>query len=373
MQFIVESCDGAARAGRLVLARAVVETPAFMPVGTQATIKAISQAELEEIGFRLILANTYHLSLRPGPDVLRKMGGIHTFMAWPHAVLTDSGGYQAFSLAHNVRLSAEGVYFRSHLDGKSHFFSPQSTIELERAIGADIIMPLDDCAPYPASAERLRAGLERTHRWLRECRRIWLEQPNNQVLFGIVQGGVDEKLRTESAQFVAELDLPGYAIGGLSVGEPIKYFVPALVAATAHLPASKPRYLMGVGSIPEILDAVAAGIDLFDCVLPTRNARNGQVFTSRGKINVRNPRHATSQDSLDNNCRCKVCQRYSLGYIRHLHKQREILGVMLTTYHNLYFMFHFMQALRSAIVSGRFSTFRRHWQKVFRDGLVGDD
>lgn len=375
MHFAIHHTDGTARAGCLRFIRQLdttkgiscteVETPAFMPVGTQATVKAISQEDLEAIGFRLLLANTYHLYLRPGSAIIDGAGGIHQFMAWPHAVLTDSGGYQAFSLSDNVKLTDAGVIFRSHLDGSEHLFSPERTIEIQRAIGADIIMPIDDCAPYPADERRLKESLVRTHRWLAECKTHWLRAPRHQTLFGIAQGGVSLQLRAESARAVADLQLPGYAIGGLSVGEPLEYFVPSLAAAIEHLPKDKPRYVMGVGSIPEILNAVELGVDMFDCVLPTRNARNGQVFTSRGKLNLRNLKHARSDDAIDSECACKVCSRYSLGYIRHLHKQREILGLMLSTYHNLYFMYHFMKKLRSAIMAGAFAEYRRHWSAVF--------
>lgn len=375
MHFAIHATDGAARAGVLTFTRpatqaagispTTVATPAFMPVGTQATVKAISQEELEAIGFRLILANTYHLYLRPGPGIIGDAGGIQQFMAWPHAILTDSGGYQAFSLSDNVKLTDGGVLFRSHLDGSEHWFSPERTIAIQREIGADIIMPIDDCAPYPADERRLRESLARTHRWLSECKAHWLKGNRHQVLFGIAQGGVNQQLRAESARAVAELELPGYAIGGLSVGEPLEYFVPSLAAAIEHLPQDKPRYVMGVGSIPEILNAVELGVDMFDCVLPTRNARNGQVFTARGKLNLRNLKHARSDDPIDSACGCKVCARYSLGYIRHLHKQKEILGLMLSTYHNLYFMFHFMKNMRAAIVDGKFSAYRRHWLAIF--------
>lgn len=372
MQFAIESTDGNTRAGKLTFSRTgsggvpvTVETPIFMPVGTQATVKAIAQEDLVEIGYRLILGNTYHLYLRPGSDVIDSFGGIHKFMAWPNAVLTDSGGYQAFSLSDNVKLTDEGVKFRSHLDGSAHYFTPENTIRIEREIGADIIMPIDDCAPYPADDKRLKESLVRTHRWLAECKAHWLTDPRHQSLFGISQGGINPVLRADSAKAVADLELPGYAIGGLSVGEPLEHFVPALGAAIEHLPKDKPRYVMGVGSIPELLNGVELGVDMFDCVLPTRNARNGQVFTSQGKVNLRNEKHARSQAPIDPECGCKVCKTHSVGYIRHLHKQGEILGLMLSTYHNLYFMFHFMQKMRMAIVEKKFAAFKAHWLPLF--------
>jgi queuine tRNA-ribosyltransferase len=365
MQFKIANTDGAARAATLTFRSAVVETPVFMPVGTQATVKAITQEDLIEIGYQLILGNTYHLYLRPGSELIQSFGGIHKFMAWPHAVLTDSGGYQAFSLSQNVKLTDAGVKFRSHLDGSEHHFTPENTIRIEREIGADIIMPIDDCAPYPADDKRLKESLVRTHRWLAECKQHWLKAPGHQTLFGISQGGVNPVLRADSAKAVADLGLPGYAVGGLSVGEPLEHFVPALEAAIAHLPSDKPRYVMGVGSIPELLNGVELGVDMFDCVLPTRNARNGQVFTSTGKMNLRNEKYARSHEPIDAACGCKVCSTYSLGYIRHLHKQGEILGLMLSTYHNLHFMFHFMKNMRMAIVEKKFAAFKERWLSRF--------
>lgn len=365
MYFEIQATDGTARAGRITFTSCTIETPVFMPVGTQATVKAISQEDLEEIGFRLILGNTYHLYLRPGSGVIRDAGGIHNFMGWPYAVLTDSGGYQAFSLSDRVKLTEQGVLFRSHLDGSEHLFSPERTVEIQREIGADIMMPIDDCAPYPSDDKRLRESLARTHRWLVACKTHWLKDPRHQVLFGIAQGGVNPVLRAESARAVADMDLPGFAIGGLSVGEPLEYFVPSLAAAMEYLPNEKPRYVMGVGTIPEILNGVALGVDMYDCVLPTRNARNGQVFTSQGKLNLRNLKHARSDAPIDGECSCRVCRRYSLGYLRHLHKQKEILGLMLSTYHNLYFMHGFMKNLRNAILAGKFAEYRAHWLSVY--------
>lgn len=365
MQFSASAQDGDARAGVLTLNATIVETPVFMPVGTQASVKAISQEDLHEIGYRLILGNTYHLYLRPGSPLISEFGGIKKYMAWPHAVLTDSGGYQAFSLSANTKLTDEGVIFRSHLDGSEHRFTPERVIEIEREIGADIIMPIDDCAPYPADDKRLKESLVRTHRWLKDCKKYWLMDPRHQTLFGIAQGGINPALRADSAKACADLDLPGYAVGGLSVGEPLEHFQPALAAAIEHLPAEKPRYVMGVGSIPELINGVELGVDMFDCVLPTRNARNGQVFTSTGKVNLRNEKHARSNEPIDAACGCKVCQKYSLGYIRHLHKQKEILGLMLSTYHNLYFMFHFMKNMRSAIVAQQFAQFKAQWLPLF--------
>jgi len=375
MKFEINTTDGNARAATLTLNEHEVLTPIFMPVGTQASVKAITQEDLAEIGYKLILGNTYHLYLRPGSPLIDSFGGIHKFMSWPNAVLTDSGGYQAFSLSRrprgaqpigaNTKLTDEGVLFKSHLDGSAHLFSPEKTIQIQREIGADIIMPIDDCAPYPADNNRLKESLVRTHNWLRECKMHWQREPGRQSLFGIAQGGVNPELRRDSAKAVRDLDLPGYAIGGLSVGEPLEHFVPALNAAIEHLPKDKPRYVMGVGSIPELINGVELGVDMFDCVLPTRNARNGQVFTSFGKLNLRAEKNALAQGPIDPKCSCKVCQKYSLGYLRHLHKQKEILGLVLSTYHNLHFMYNFMADMRAAIVAGSFQTYKAKWLSLF--------
>ena len=365
MQFEISATDHAARAGTFRLGSSEVQTPVFMPVGTQATVKAISQEDLDAIGYRLILGNTYHLYLRPGAELIDQMGGLKKYMSWPHAALTDSGGYQAFSLSANTKLVDEGVIFRSHLDGSQHLFSPERVIDIQRKIGADIIMPIDDCAAFPADEKRLRASLERTDRWLKECKAAWESNKGNSNLFAICQGGTSEAFRAESAARCAQIDLPGYAIGGLSVGEPLELFAPSLSAAIAHLPHDKPRYVMGVGSIPELLAGVELGVDMFDCVLPTRNARNGQVFTSAGKLNLRKQENADKDIPIDANCSCRVCRRYSLGYIRHLHKQKEILGLMLSTYHNLHFMFHFMREMRESIIAGRFREYKIKWLGLF--------
>ena len=345
----------------------IVETPVFMPVGTRGTVKALSQQDLEELGYNLILGNTYHLYLRPGTKVLNDFGGLKNFMSWPRALLTDSGGYQAFSLSKLTKYRDDGVLFRSHIDGSAHLFSPSSVLDIQAAIGSDIVMPIDDCAPYPADSARLRESLKRTHDWLRASKEYWQKSgyDKTQSLFGIVQGGADASLRIESAEYCAALDLPGYSIGGISVGEKNEEFRGALNAALSALPQEKPRYLMGVGSIPEILDAVAAGVDMFDCVLPTRNARNGQVFTSTGKVNLRNEKHASDTRPIDEACECKICRRYSVGYIRHLHKTQELLAYSLSTYHNLYFMKKFMADMRIAIQAGNFEDYYSEWMAVY--------
>jgi queuine tRNA-ribosyltransferase len=347
----------------------VIETPVFMPVGTRGTVKAVSQENLEEIGYELILGNTYHLYLRPGTDVLKEFGGLKKFMSWPHILLTDSGGYQAFSLSKLTKYTSDGVHFKSHIDGSSHLFTPESVLDIEYVIGADIVMPLDDCAPYPADEKRLRQSLERTHKWIDRSYDYWKSKgyDKDQGLFGIIQGGINPRLRRESAEYIREIDLPGYAIGGLSVGEKNDEFKISLAETLPCLPAEKPRYLMGVGSIPEIIFAVSKGIDMFDCVLPTRNARNGQVFTSKGKLNLRAEYNKLADRPIDENCTCRVCRRYSLGYIRHLHKTQELLAYELSSYHNLFFIHRFMQALRKSIVDKNFEKFSKHYLDIFTD------
>ncbi len=369
LSFALEHGSRGPRAGRLIFSNGIeIETPVFMPVGTAASVKSLRQEDLEEIGYRLILGNTYHLYLRPGAEVFTSIGGLKKFMSWPHAILTDSGGYQAFSLSKISKYTDEGVIFRSHLDGSQHLFSPQSVLDMEAALKSDIVMPIDDCAPYPADARRLRMSLERTHRWLKESTNYMQKTgyDDDQNLFGIVQGGVDVKLRKESAQFARDLNLRGYAIGGLSVGEKNDEFLVALQASCQELPHDKPRYLMGVGSIPEIIHAVELGVDMLDCVLPTRNARNGQVFSSAGKINLRNEKHRLSDRPIDEQCQCRVCQRYSLAYIRHLHKANELLAYTLSTYHNLHFMKRFMESLRLAILNENFENFKKEMVPLFR-------
>lgn len=366
--FALQETDGNARAGELTLPSGVqVQTPVFMPVGTRASVKAMKQEELDEIGFRLILGNTYHLYLRPGLEVFERFGGLKKFMSYSGGVLTDSGGYQAFSLSDLSRYKTNGVEFRSHLDGSSHLFTPEKVLDIQHILGSDIVMPIDDCAAYPSDEKRLREGLTRTHDWITQSKKVWEQKgySENQALFGIVQGGTNLVMRRESAAFCSVLDLPGYAIGGLSVGEKDREFREALEVCCAELPLKKPRYLMGVGTIPEILDAVKFGVDMFDCVLPTRNARNGQVFTSSGKLNLRNESLRFSDDPIDSECSCKVCERYSRGYIRHLHKMKEITGITLSTYHNLFFMKHFMDSMRQAITQKQFSDFYQNWKALY--------
>jgi len=355
------SSDTNARCGLLSLPHAPepIQTPVFMPVGTRGTVKAMTQEEVWELGFRLILGNTYHLYLRPGPELVQKAGGLHKFISWDGAMLTDSGGFQVFSLEELRKITEEGVTFQSHLDGSKHFFSPERSIEVQHALGADIIMAFDECPPYPCSEEATRGATERTHRWLERCVSYHNAQETNQLLFGIAQGGVYEHLRAESAQFVASLDTPGIAVGGVSVGEPPELMQAAVGWSIPHLPAHKPRYLMGVGTPRDLLDAVALGIDMFDCVLPTRLGRNGTLYTTLGRINIKGSRYTDDFGPVDPNCPCRVCRKYSAAYIRHLYKCDEILASRLATYHNLAHYAQLMTGIRAAIREDRYEAFRR--------------
>ncbi|MCS6950164.1 MAG: tRNA guanosine(34) transglycosylase Tgt [bacterium] len=357
LQFEIVARDACshARCGILHLPHGDVETPVFMPVGTQGTVKAMTQEELEALDFRIILCNTYHLYLRPGHERVARAGGLHRFIAWHRNILTDSGGFQVFSLQALRRVYEDGVEFRSHLDGSTHYFTPERAIAVQHALGADIIMAFDECPPNPSSYEQARAAMERTHRWAVRCLQA---HDTAQALFGIVQGSVYEDLRAESARFISELDFPGIAIGGVAVGEE-KAEIHRVVAFTAPLlPVEKPRYLMGVGEPDDILQAVACGVDMFDCVLPTRLARNAAMMTRRGRVNLRNARFAEEFGPVDPECDCPVCQRYSAAYLHHLFKAKEILAARLATFHNLYFYQRFMAQIRRAIREGNLEQFR---------------
>ncbi len=379
LEFHIEALASPARLGKLVTPHGVVETPAFMPVGTLATVKGIPQDLLEDLGAQIILGNTYHLYLRPGVETVRQMGGLHGFMAWPHPILTDSGGFQVFSLNDLRKVKEEGVTFRSHLDGSSHFFSPESAMEAQIGLGADIIMAFDECTEHPADARRTRESMELTLRWAarsknyfeehkqevpwkavassqlpeRRASEDWQLTPDSrQLLFGIVQGGMDLALRRESAERTIEVGFPGYAIGGLSVGEPRALTREVVEATIQYLPADKPRYLMGVGTPEEIVEYAALGIDMMDCVLPTRAARHGLLFTSEGKVSIKQARYAQDEAPLDSNCPCRVCQRYSRAYLRHLYAANEVLAQVLNTIHNLSFYLDTMRAVRQSISLG---------------------
>ncbi len=427
IEFRIETTRGTAQAGRLLTPHAEIETPVFMPVGTLASVKGIAQDTLEELGAQIILGNTYHLYLRPGVGTVRRMGGLHRFMAWPRAILTDSGGFQVFSLNELRKVTEEGVTFRSHLDGSSHFFSPESSMEAQIGLGADILMAFDECTEFPADRERMRASMEMTARWAARSKKYFEEHkhevpwntndhvgtaapgcpaerssaaepsdfptlaakgaasvwnPQNsaalqaslrspgqpgaavptqseqtQSLFGIVQGGMDRELRRESALRTIEIGFPGYAIGGLSVGEPRELTREIVESTLDHLPADKPRYLMGVGTPEEIVEYANLGVDMMDCVLPTRAARHGLLFTSEGRVSIKQARYAQDQGPLDPGCGCRVCQRYSRAYLRHLYASNELLAQVLNTIHNLSFYLDTMRRVRHSIRLGEESRF----------------
>ncbi len=346
-----------------------------MPVGTQATVKAMTPSEVRDLGYDLILGNTYHLHLRPGEDRIARAGGLHRFCGWEGAMLTDSGGFQVFSLAGLRRIGADGVEFQSHIDGSRHLFTPESVMETQRKLGADIIMAFDECAPYPCDYEYAKGAMERTHRWAQRCKDAYNAVDRkaaggwDQALFGIVQGAAYQDLRQKSAMALADMDFPGYAIGGLAVGENKESRNACTERCTGILPEDKPRYLMGVGAPADILDAVARGVDMFDCVLPTRNARNAQIFTRRGVLNLRNARFADDFGPLDPECECQACRRHTRAYVRHLFQAKEILGPRLTTYHNLHFYADMMRQIRDAIARDGFPELMMEYQSRFE----GDD
>jgi len=353
----------AARCGWFHTPHGIIPTPVFAPVGTQATVKTLAPHELEILGADLILANAYHLYLRPGAERIARLGGLHCFMGWEHPILTDSGGFQVFSLAHMRHVDDDGVTFRSHIDGSEQRFTPELVIETQENLGADIIMCLDECA-VPLDRDYLGQALRRTHLWAERCRAA--QRRDDQALFGILQGGVFPDLRRESARFLSALDFPGYAIGGLSVGETKEQMYTTLEATTPELPADRPRYLMGVGTPEDILESVARGVDIFDCVLPTRVARNGALLTSAGRMNIRNARYADDPSPIEPDCTCYTCQHFSRAYLRHLFKAQEILGLRLATLHNLHFMLRFMEQVRATIAEGRFAQFKEDFLAGYR-------
>ncbi len=358
LRFAVEAVDGAARLGQIAMARGSVRTPAFMPVGTAATVKAMYPEQVREAGADIILANTYHLMLRPGAERIARLGGLHRFMRWPGPILTDSGGFQVFSLAKLRKITSEGVVFQSHLDGTRYKLTPERAIEIQCLLGSDIQMQLDECAPYPCSREEAERAMTLSLAWAKRSAEAFasLGQPG-QALFGIVQGGVHADLRTRSAEALVAMDLPGYAIGGLAVGEGRATMLEVLAHTLAHLPADKPRYLMGVGTPLDILDAVMLGVDMFDCVMPTRSGRHGQAFTWEGRLNLRNAVHADDPRPLDETRDCPAARDYSRAYLHHLVKAGEYLGAMLLTWNNVHFYQDFMSRMRQAIAEGRLEAF----------------
>jgi queuine tRNA-ribosyltransferase len=352
-----------ARLGRFATPHGEIDTPAFAPVGTQATVKALDPRDLHELGAQLVLANTYHLHLRPGADVVAEIGGLHTFMGWDGPILTDSGGFQVFSLAQQRQVTDEGVEFRSHIDGSRHLFTPEMVVAVQEQLGADIIMCFDEC-PEPHDRAYNEAAMARTHAWAVRCQAA--QRRTDQALFGIVQGGIFSDLRRESADFLAGLQFPGYAIGGLSVGETKAQMHDMLDVVTARLPAERPRYLMGVGAPEDLLEGVARGIDLFDCVLPTRLARNASLFTSQGRLNIRNAGFARDPAPVEEGCSCYTCRRFSRAYLRHLFKAGEILAARLATIHNLHFLLQLSREMRAALAEGHFAAFKADFLAGYR-------
>ena len=384
MKFTVHATDGAARAATLKLAHGEVETPVFMPIGTYGAVKAVSPAELLENGTRIILGNTFHLWLRPGPGVIAAHGGLHRFMGWSGPILTDSGGYQVFSLGELRKITEEGVRFASPVNGDRLLLTPEESMRIQRALNADIVMVLDECTPYPASERETGESMRLSLRWALRCKRWWEDsrrefdagarsaEGNANALFGIVQGGMVERLREESLAGLTSIGFEGYAIGGLSVGEPKRDKRRILAHTAARLPEDKPRYLMGVGTPEDIVEAVAAGIDMFDCVLPTRNARNGWLFTRRGDIKIRNARYRDDTRSLDESCGCYACAHFSRSYLHHLQKVNEILGARLNTLHNLHYYQTLMGELRNAVAERKFADYAEAFREERRKSGKND-
>jgi queuine tRNA-ribosyltransferase len=362
LEFRLEHTDGLARAGSIQTDHGEIPTPIFMPVGTQGAVKAVEPRELEELGARIILGNTYHLYLRPGNGLIERAGGLHGLIGWRRPILTDSGGYQVFSLSELRGIEEEGVTFKSHLDGSTHKFSPERVVEIQRVLGSDIMMVLDECTPYPCTEDYALRSNALTLRWAGRCQeRMAQTSPSygtNQSLFAIVQGSTYPAIREESARALVAMDFEGYAIGGLSVGEPAELMYEITGLCTAILPASRPRYLMGVGTPANIIEAIARGVDMFDCVMPTRNARNAVLFTSRGKLNMRNAVHTADLGPVDPDCTCYTCRSFSRAYLRHLFKSGEILALQLASLHNLTFYLHLARSAREAIAEHRFAAWK---------------
>jgi queuine tRNA-ribosyltransferase len=372
--FQVTAVDGAARRGMLTTAHGVVQTPAFMPVGTQGVVKAITNAQLDSLGAEILLSNTYHLYLRPGDDAIARRGGLHRFIGWNRPILTDSGGFQVFSLTSRRRVHEDGATFKSHLDGSSHLLTPEKATDVQARLGSDIAMVLDECLAHPAEEQAARVSMERTLRWARRARERLLElrarpvdgvvvSNRGQAQFGIVQGGVFPRLREASAEATVAIGFEAYAIGGLSVGEPPDVMHEMVGRTTPCLPADRPRYLMGAGTPEDLVEAVGRGVDMFDCVLPTRNARNGQLFTSGGRLNIKNARYAEDDRPPDPECGCPTCRTCSRAYLRHLYVANEMAGATLNTLHNLHFYLDSMRRIRDAIAFGRFETFRLEFRE----------
>lgn len=363
--FTLKATDGQARRASLVTAHGVIETPVFMPVGTVGSVKAVSPEDLKAVGAQIILGNTYHLYLRPGDELVARMGGLHRFARWDRPILTDSGGFQVFSLSGLRKITEQGVEFQSHIDGSRHFFSPEKVVSIQKNLGSDIMMVLDECVAWGKDRDYTAKSLELTTRWARRSREAYPRGSGGQIMFGIVQGGFHEDLREESLAQLSEIDFEGFAIGGLSVGESPEEMRRQLYNIGPKLPAHKPRYLMGVGTPMDILDGIMAGIDMFDCVLPTRNARNGTLYTSQGKVNIKRAEYREDERPLDSNCNCYTCRTFSRAYLRHLYVTRELLSYRLNTIHNLAFFLDLAAGARKAIEDGRFMAFRKQYADVY--------
>jgi queuine tRNA-ribosyltransferase len=379
-ELLAQDRDTKARRGRLTTAHGVIDTPTFMPVGTQGSVKAVTPRELRELNAQIILGNTYHLFVRPGLDVIKHFGGLHRFMNWDGPILTDSGGYQIFSLAKLRKISEEGVSFQNHVDGTPAFISPEIAMEIQATLGSDIAMTLDECPPWPCERDYAARSLEMTTRWAKRCKQISeignRKPERKQLVFGIVQGATFADLRKASAQALVDLDFDGYAIGGVSVGEPEEEMIRAVESSEPFLPRDKPRYAMGLGTPPQLLEMIARGIDMFDCVLPTRLARNGTAFTSKGTLNLKNAEFALDKNPIEEGCNCPACGEFARGYIRHLIKAEEILGLRLITLHNLHFYIDLMKQARTRIENGTFDEFRKGFVAGYRvrsiDAVPGD-
>jgi queuine tRNA-ribosyltransferase len=368
MKFNVSIKDGDARRGQIDFPRGTIETPAFMPVGTYGTVKAMTPEELVGIGAEIILGNTFHLMLRPGTEVIKEFGGLHQFMHWDKPILTDSGGYQVFSLAESRKITEEGAHFRSPVDGSKVFLGPKEAIQIQHILGSDIVMIFDECTPYPATEKEARESMQLSLRWAKRSKEA--HGDNENALFGIVQGGMYKSLRDESLQGLCEIGFDGYAIGGLSVGEPVELMMEVLDNIMPGMPEDKPRYLMGVGTPENLVESVRRGIDMFDCVMPTRNARNGHLFTEAGDIRIRNAKHRYDQSPIDENCACYTCKNYSRAYLHHLDKTNEILGARLNTIHNLYYYQYLIKGLRDAIAEEHLNDFIVNFYSKRGSGLI---
>ena len=363
--FTVHATDGLARRATLTTAHGEIQTPIFMPVGTQGTVKSLTPHDLKEMEAQIILGNTYHLYLRPGDDLVARRGGLHQFANWKRPILTDSGGFQVFSLQEIRKITEQGVEFRSYIDGSKHFFSPEKVIDIQKNLGSDIMMVLDECVAYGEDREYTRKSLEMTTRWARRCREHYPRGTGGQIMFGIVQGGFHKDLREMSLSQLREIDFEGFAIGGLSVGESTEQMYDILGHIAPLMPEDKPRYLMGVGTPLDILEGVSVGVDMFDCVLPSRNARNGTLFTSQGKINIKRAEFAEDDSPLDPECGCYTCRNFTKAYLRHLYQAKELLSYRLNTYHNLYFYLNLMKQIRAAIEAGTFADLKRRYEAVY--------